>query len=212
MNRKALVAVGTFSLVALVASAGVMLAPKHAGANDEKIKAPAAKADAKAGKTYAVDPVHASVVFKIKHLNASNFYGTLNDISGSFTTGATFSADVKVKADSVDSRNDKRDQHIKSPDFFSAKEFPEMSFTAKDLAASGNDGWKGTGQLTFRGVTKPVEVEIKKTGSGPGMQGGEVAGIETSFTFKRSDFGSTKLIGPLSDEVTIIVALEGSSK
>lgn len=197
---------GGISLTALALVAGVAL---NSGASPVV----AAAAESAEGKTFQVDPVHASVVFKIKHLNASNFYGTLNDISGSFTLGDTLSTAVVVKADSVESRNPKRNDHIKSPDFFSAKEFPEMKFVAKDLKSSGADAWKGSGDLTFRGVTKSIEVEIKKTGGGPGMGGkGEVAGIETTFTFKRSDFGSKGLIGPLSDEVTVTVALEGGSK
>lgn len=174
-------------------------------------KQPAAATSA-AGKTYAVDTLHSSIVFKIKHMNAAYFYGTLNDFSGSFTFGETFGTTVSVKADSVDSRNDKRDEHIRNPDFFSAKEFPEMKFVASGIKSSGTDAWKGSGELTFRGVTKPVEIEVKKTGVGPARGGGEVAGFETSFTFKRSDFGSKGLIGPLSDDVTIIVSLEGINK
>lgn len=181
-----------------------------AGAGEPTAAAPAGSA---ASKSYAVDALHASVVFKIKHLNASNFYGSFNEIGGTFALGETASFDVSVKAESVDSRNDKRDQHIKSPDFLSAKEFPEMTAKATGLKKTGENTFKGTADLTFRGVTKPIEITLIQTGAGKGMDGKtELAGIESSFTFKRSDFGSKGLIGPVSDEVSITVALEGAAK
>ncbi len=206
--KKALIG-GGISLSALaLMSAAYLGTSAPVGAQPAK---EAAK-DSATGKEYKVDTLHSSILFKIKHMNAAYFYGTLNDFSGTFTFGETFSTNVTVKADSVDSRNDKRDEHIRNPDFFSSKEFPEMTFSAKGLKKSADGVWKGAGDLTFRGVTKPVEIQVTKTGSGPARGGGEVAGFETSFTFKRSDFGSTGLIGPLSDEVTIIVSLEGINK
>lgn len=170
-----------------------------------------APAPQSAAKTFAVDLVHSSLLFRIKHMNVANFYGTINEFSGSFTMGETFSCEITAKAESVDSRNEKRDAHIRNPDFFSAKEFPEMKFVAKDIKMTG-DTFSGKGDLTFRGVTKPVDVEFKKVGVGAGRGGGEIAGVDATFTFKRSDFGNDKMIGPLSDEVMIIVGLEGASK
>ena len=171
-------------------------------------QAAAAPADPKA---YTVDSLHTSVVFKIKHNNASNFYGRFNSTTGSFTLGDTCSVEMMVKTDSVDTNNSKRDSDVKGPDILGAKEFPEMKFVGKDFKKSGEGAWKGTGQLTFHGATRPLEVEIKQTGSG-NSRGKDIAGIEASFTFKRSDFGSKGMQGMLGDDITIWVASEGGAK
>jgi polyisoprenoid-binding protein YceI len=160
---------------------------------------------------FKVDPVHSSVVFKIKHMGTANFYGRFNDVSGTFGMGPDgLKADVTVKADSVDTNNTKRDEHVKSNDFFSAKEFPTITFKADKLAKSADGNYSGTGKLTFRGVTKDVNVTIEHTGSGKGREGKAMAGIEARLTIKRSDFGNDKMVGPLSDEVMLVVALEGA--
>jgi polyisoprenoid-binding protein YceI len=206
MNRTGLLAlVSAAGIAAIAVSFGTII-----GNGGRAVAAsPAAPAE---GKTYTVDAVHSSIVFKIKHMNASNFYGVFKDSSGSFTLGDTASVNVTVKADSVDTRNSKRDDHVKSPDFLSVKEFAEITFTAKDLKKTG-DSFKGSGELTLHGVKKSIEVEIKQTGGGPGMGGkGEIAGIESTFTVKRSDFGMKGMVGPLGDEVTLMVAFEGGAK
>ena len=167
------------------------------------------------GKSFAVDPVHATVLFRVKHLNASHFYGRFNAVAGTFTLGDTASFDVAVKADSVDTNNEKRNGHLKSPDFFAAKEFPEIKCVGTDLKKSGENAWKGSANLTFHGVVKPVEIVVTQTGTGDGKGIGgqhEVAGIETTFTIKRSDFGASNYLAQVSDEVTLIVALEGAPK
>ena len=195
---------GVAAAVLVVAGIGMGMGGRGAGASPNVAAGEA--------KTFTVDPVHSNVVFKVKHLNASNFYGRFDKVMGSFSVGETASFDVKVEAASVNTNNSKRDDHVKSPDFFSAKEFPEISFSGKDFKKSG-DSWKGSGALTLHGVTKTVEVEVKQTGMGPGMGGkGEIAGVETSFTIKRTDYGVKGMVGPLGDEVTLWVALEGGVK
>ena len=166
-------------------------------------------AAAKSGGAFTADPVHSSVLVRIKHMNTSFFYGRFNDISGKFSMeGDGMTIDVSVKADSVDTGNKKRDEHVTGNDFFSAKEFPAITFKADKLAKSG-DAFTGTGQLTFRGLTKPVEVSITPTGSGTNRGGKPIAGFEAKATFKRSDFGNDYMVGPLSDEVGLIVSLQG---
>lgn len=198
-------AMGSVAALALAAAGIGMGMGEHEAA-------PAVSAPAAEGKTYGIDAVHSSVLFKIKHMNVSNFYGRFNKVSGSFTTGETGSIDVTVDANSVDTNNSKRDDHVKSPDFFSVKEFGEITFKSTSLKKSG-ESWKGSGDLTFHGVKKTIEVELKLVGTGPGMGGkGEVAGVETSFTIKRSDYGVKGMVGPLGDDVTIWVSLEGAAK
>lgn len=204
MNKLATVLVSSLTLGTLAAALTL-----SAGAPAPVTAAPAPAAPAPAAGSFKVDAVHSSAFFKIKHLNVANFYGRFNDIGGTFTLGPAASFNITIKADSVDTNNKKRDSHVMSPDFFSAKEFPTITFAAKDLASSGADTWRGKGDLTFRGVTKPVEVAIHQTGTGTGMDGKTpLVGLEATFTIKRSDFGNKFMADKLSDEVTVTVALE----
>lgn len=191
----------SLSLVGAAAWLGVWATPV-ATATPAPASAPLADA------TFKVDPVHSSVVFKVKHMNVANFYGRFNEVSGAFTSGETASIDVTVKADSVDTNNKARDKHVMNEDFFDVKAHSTITFTAKGLTKAG-DSWKGKGDLTFRGVTKPLEITLVQTGTGKGRGGGELVGLESTFTIKRSDFGNNK--EGLSDEVTLTVALECGS-
>jgi polyisoprenoid-binding protein YceI len=163
---------------------------------------------------FKVDPVHSSVLFKIKHNNVAWFYGRFNNPTGTFnidmTDPAKSAIDVSVKSEDVDSGNKKRDEHLKSADFFSAKEYPSISFKGKSFKKSGDKTIEATGDLTLHGVTKPVIVTIEHTGDGKGRDGGALAGIHATFTFKRTDFGVNYGIGQLGDEVTLMIGLEGS--
>jgi len=117
--------------------------------------------------------------------------------------------EVAIDAASVDTNNDKRDGHIESPDFLSAKEFPSITFKSTAVKASGEGRFEVTGDLDFRGVTKSITVPVTLVGKGQ-MQGKQVAGYEASFSIKRSDFGSTYGLdeGALGDEVFLILSLE----
>lgn len=202
MNRRHVVA------SALVLGAGLFFV----GVGSERSFAaePAAGASA-----YMVDAGHSSVVFKIKHLNVTNFYGTFNDFSGSITIDpanpANCKLDVVVKTDSVDSRNGKRDDHLKSGDFFNSAQFPEMTFKSTKFEAAGSDAYAVTGDLTVKGVSKPITVTLQHTGSGE-MRGTKKVGYETSFTIKRSEFGINYMPQGLGEDVTVIVALECDMK
>ena len=201
-----------FVLGGSVAAAALLAAGIGMGMGGRDAADPATAAAPAEAKTFSIDPVHSNVIFKIKHNNASNFYGRFDKVSGSFTVGDTASFDVKVDAASVDTNNSKRDDHVKSPDFLSVKEFPEISFSGKDFKKSG-DSWKGSGELSLHGVKKTIEVEIKQIGMGAGMGGkGEVAGVEANITIKRTDYGVKGMVGPLGDDVTLWVSLEGGSK
>ena len=164
-------------------------------------------------KPFEIDTVHSSVVYRIKHQDVAYFYGTFNDVSGTFFLNPAEPnksvIDVTIKVDSIDSRNDKRDAHLKNQDFFSATEFPTATFKSTGFSRTGESTWDVTGDLTIRGQTKPVTVQVTHTGQATGRRG-EVAGIEAKFTFKRSDFGMNYMVGKgLGDEVTIMAGLEG---
>jgi polyisoprenoid-binding protein YceI len=160
--------------------------------------------------TYKIDPAESSNVFSINNL-VTNFYGRFNDISGKVVFDADpskSSIEVSIPVESIDTNNEKRDQHLKSPDFFNAKQFPMIVFKSKSVEGTG-DTYKATGELTLHGVTKPLTLEIKRGKDGEGM-GGEIrGGGETHFTIKRSDFGMDFMQGRLGDEVTVFLSLQG---
>lgn len=166
-----------------------------------------------AAEGFKIDAVHSAVIFSIKHQGVAFNYGRFNDISGTFNLDAaapeSSAIDVTVKTDSIDTGNAKRDGHLKSGDFFSAKEFPTLTFKSKSVKKSSDTKFEVTGELTLRGQTKPLTVNAELTGTGKGQRG-EVAGMRTIFTIKRSDFGMDFMQGKgLADEVELIVSLEG---
>src|SRR3954454_20427029 len=164
----------------------------------------------RAAATYAADASHSSVIYRVKHMNTSFSWGRFNDVSGSFSideanpTESRF--EFQVKSDSIDSGNDKRDQHLKGPDFFNAVQFPTIAFKSQSVTKSAN-GYEVSGDLTLHGVTKPVTVRLVPAGSGKSPMGKAIAGIEANFNIKRSDFGM-KAIPGIGDDVLLYVSVE----
>ncbi len=146
---------------------------------------------AAAPETYAVDNGHSSVVFRTLHMGVAEFYGRFNQIVESESRvvldGDKSSIVVTIDAASVDTNSSDRDQHLRSPDFFNAKEFPAMVFESKSVKGSGEQ-WEVEGDLTFRGVTKPISAKARKVGAGE-MRGKSLAGFLAEFTLDMNDFG-----------------------
>ena len=161
---------------------------------------------------YDIDPVHSTVLFRVQHLGAGQFWGRFNDVTGTITFTPEkeehFAFDVNVDLESVDSGNEKLDGHLKSPDFFNAKEFKNMTFKSTEVERLGQNVWDVFGNLTMNGVTKSVVAVVRFTGTGEVM--GRRAGFEAEFDIKRSDFGHNYGIekGSLGDTTRIIVGLE----
>ena len=167
-----------------------------------------------AADNYKIDPVHSSVHFRIGHGGIAFVYGRFNDVSGTVAydkedpTKSSFN--IEIKADSVDTNNEKRDAHLRSPDFFDAKQFPTITFKSTKVESAGEDKLNVTGDLTLHGVTKEITVPVTKTGEADlaEMKMGYRTGWEAIVDIKRSDFGMTTMVGPVGDEVKIPVALE----
>lgn len=156
-----------------------------------------------------VDAVHSTVLFRIKHLNTSFAWGRFDDISGKLNLDdKSPSLEIQLKTDSIDTGNAKREEHLKSPDFFSAKQFPTISFRSTKITQSGDGKYTVDGTLKLHGVEQPLSVELERTGAGKNQQGTAIEGFETTFKIKRSDFGMKFLLQGLSDEVLLIVSLE----
>jgi polyisoprenoid-binding protein YceI len=166
-----------------------------------------------AAETYKADPIHSSSVFRIKHVNAAYFWGRFNEPEGSFTldeadpTKSVFSVELTV--DKVDTANDKRNAHLKSPDFFNAKQYPKIQFNSTSVKKGEGNLLEVTGNLMMHGVKKSITVEVEPTGQGEFPPGTKRAGVEARFTVKLSDFEIKGMPGALSDDVRVIVSLEG---
>jgi polyisoprenoid-binding protein YceI len=172
--------------------------------------APAPRADLKAGK-YTIDGVHSTVVFRVIHNNVSPFYGRFNKVAGHFSVDPAklddAAIEITIDADSVDTNVEKRNQHLKSADFFSVKEFPTIEFKGDKVKKSKDDTYEVSGKLTLHGVTKDLTLQVQQTGAAESERG-TLAGFETTFTIKRSDFGMTNMLEGVSDEVKLMIGIE----
>ncbi|WP_165245425.1 YceI family protein [Paludisphaera soli] len=168
---------------------------------------------ARAADTYAVDPVHTAVVFRIEHGGFSWTYGRFNDVSGSFTVDANHPETSRfaftVKADSLDTGNAQREGHLKSPDFFNVKQFPAITLKSTSVSKEA-DGLKVTADLTLHGVTKPVTFVLKGGKTGEFPKGVARTGYSTELSIKRSEFGMDKMIPAAGDEVDLMISFEGT--
>ena len=173
-------------------------------------------AGAASAADYAIDGAHSSAIFRIKHFNTANFYGAFKDVSGSLTYDAAnpgaSSIQVEIKAESVDSRISGRDDHIKSPDFLNAKEFPTITFQSTKVTAKGDD-LEVTGNLKMLGRSQEITFTAVKTGEGTNPRSQkEIIGFEAQFTVDRTQHGMTNMVGPLSKEIGFILAIEAAKQ
>ncbi|GAA4386214.1 YceI family protein [Tsukamurella soli] len=165
--------------------------------------------------TWTIDPVHSSVNFSVRHLMVSKVRGQFDTFSGTITVGENGAASVTAEVDvtSVNTRNEQRDAHIRTADFFDAEKFPKATFVSTGVTPKGAD-FVLAGDLTLRGVTRPVQFDLEFLGTNPGMGNGEVAAFEASTVIMRQDFGITidmpletggKVIG---DKITLTLEIE----
>jgi polyisoprenoid-binding protein YceI len=166
-----------------------------------------------AADTYNIDKVHSSLLFKAHHMGAGYVWGILSDVSGTVTFDAANPAadaiDLTAKVDSLTTHDPKRDQHLKSPDFFNAKQFPNITFKSKSVTKVDDKTFNVVGDLTMHGVTKPLTAKVTHTGSAKDPTGASLIGFESTFTIKRADFGMTFMNPNGEDEISVIVAVEG---
>ena len=166
-----------------------------------------------AAENYKLDPAHTSVVFRIKHLGVAYVYGSFQGTTGTFQfdemSPSNNGIEIEVSSDKVDTGVEKRDNHLKSPDFFNAGKHQVISFKIKSVKKTAQDTYEVSGDLTLLGKTRSISVEAQATGSGKDPWGNFRKGFETSFTIKRSDFGMNFMLGGLSDDVLITVSVEG---
>jgi len=140
--------------------------------------------------TWAIDPVHSSISFSVRHLVVSKVRGSFKDFSGAVVVAedGTPSVTAEIAVDSLDTGNEQRDAHVRSGDFFDVEQYPTASFRSTGVRADGDD-YVLAGDFTLKGVTKPIELKLEWDGVNPGMGHGEVAGFEASVVVNRKDFG-----------------------
>jgi polyisoprenoid-binding protein YceI len=171
---------------------------------------------APAADAYQVDPAHSCVFFRVQHLGVGNTYGRFDDVAGSVVfdeqNPANSSLSIQVKSDSVDTNNAKRDQHLKGPDFFNAKEFPVISFQSKQVRLVKDRTYEVTGELSLHGITRTITVQVQRIGSAKDQWGNYRTGVETSFAIKRSDFDMKFMPGGIGDDVWLLIGIEATHK
>ncbi|OBB47730.1 YceI family protein [Mycobacterium sp. 852002-51961_SCH5331710] len=140
--------------------------------------------------TWTIDPVHSTVGFSVRHLMVSKVRGTFDTFDGAITVAedGTPSVTAQIAVDSVNTRNEQRDGHLKSADFFDTAAHPTATFTSTGVRSDG-DTYLVDGDFTLKGVTKPTTLQVEFHGVNPGMGHGEVAGFEASVVLNRKDFG-----------------------
>lgn len=170
-------------------------------------------AEPTAAKSYQVDGVHSGVVFRIMHAGAAPFHGMFTGLSGTLNIDqqnpAATSIDVTIDTSKIATGNNGRDDHLRSADFFNARQFPTSTFKATGAKSTGDGAMTVDGELTLLGKSLPATATITPTGEGE-FRGSTRAGFEAKFSFKRSDFGMTMYVeeGVLGDQVDLTVFIE----
>lgn len=177
-----------------------------------------APATALAGN-YTIDPSHSEVSFSVRHMTVSTTKGHFRKFEGTVTLDdkapAKSQIDVSIDTASVNTEDEKRDQHLRSADFFNVEKFPKMTFKSKKIKVVNNTTWDVTGDLTIHGVTREVVLPVRILGMDvKDPWGGVRGGAEASTTINRKDFGIVwnKALDNggvvLSDEVKIEINIE----
>ena len=141
--------------------------------------------------TWDIDPVHSDVSFTVRHMMVSKVRGRFATFSGEIVTAEDFPASTvsaTIDASSIDTGNEQRDAHIRSADFFEVETYTTWSFRSTALRGAG-DEYELDGELTIKGVTRPVTFALEVNGFGPDAYGGTRAGFSATTTVNRSDFG-----------------------
>jgi polyisoprenoid-binding protein YceI len=145
--------------------------------------------------TWAIDASHAEVGFSVRHLMISTVRGRFGGIEGTVTLDESnpnaSKVDVTIDVSSIDTRQAQRDAHLRSADFFDADNHPTMHFVSKRIKGDVTDEFTVVGDLTIRGTTREVSLEVKAEGRGMDPWGNERAGFSAKAKINRSEFGLT---------------------
>jgi len=176
-------------------------------------------APVQAAETYQFDKAHTTVGFQVRHIY-TNVSGKFTDFTGTIQVDRakpeSSTVDFTIQATSIDTSEPRRDQHLRSADFFDVANNPTITFKSTSIKANGKDSWLVTGDFTMHGVTKSVVLPVTLLGEGKDPMGNEKMGLETVLTINRKDYGLTwnkaletggVLVG---EEVKIQIAIEAN--
>ena len=173
-----------------------------------------AQFSAAAVETHTIDPVHSSVGFGIRHF-VSKVQGKFAKFSGTITLDRTnleqSAVDATIDVTSISTENQKRDEHLRTPDFFDAEKYPTMTFKSRQWKKTGENTFDVTGAFTLKGVTKDVVLKVTLLGFGPGMGGAQLSGWEATTIISKKQFnlaGPAMLAAALGDDVAITINVE----
>jgi polyisoprenoid-binding protein YceI len=176
-------------------------------------------ASARAEKeTFVIDKNHTEIGFKVRHF-VSKVGGHFGKFEGTIVLDRTkpeeSSVELKIEAASIDTGNPNREKHLNSPDFFDTAKYPEITFKSTKVAAKGKDAFEVTGDLTMRGVTKPVTLTVNANGFTSDGRGGQKAGFDVTGKLNRKDFGVNwnavvDQSPMLSDDVDLLISVEAN--
>ena len=165
--------------------------------------------------TWAIDPSHSKVGFSVKHMGIATVRGEFEKYDGSLTVGAdgTYSVTATVEAASINTQEPQRDEHLRSPDFFSAEEHPQLTLTSTSVEQKGDDELRITGRLTMNGVTNDVTLDAEVLGTDVDPWGNDRVGLELRGQLSRGEYGMkfNQALGSgnmlVSDKVKIAIVL-----
>lgn len=163
--------------------------------------------------SYVLDPTHGKITWSVDHMGFSTYVGQFTDVSANLELNvrnpSASRLDATVKMDSVGTFSDGLDKHLKSADFFDAAKFPNASFRATGIRLVDRDTAKISGNLTLRGVTRPIEIEADFNQAGINPVDKQYSlGFDGEAKIKRSDFGIAYGLPVLGDEVTLHLEAE----
>lgn len=169
-------------------------------------------------QTWKIDSAHSSATFTVKHMMVSNVHGRFGKVEGTVVYDgqnlAAAQVDTTIDATTITTDNEKRDAHLRSPDFFDAAGFPTLTFKSKRVEAAGPGKFKLIGDLTMRGKTKEVVLDAEGPTAPVNAQGSQRIGVTATTTLNRHDYGvswSRTMDGGgyvVGDDVKVTIELE----
>ncbi len=146
-----------------------------------------------AASTWNLDKSHSGITFSVRHMMITNVRGSFNDFDAVVSADASdltgLEASLTIDVNSIDTKDEGRDGHLKSPDFFNAEQFPQISFKKTALVAKGGEDYALTGDLTIAGVTKSVTLNTEISGPAKDPWGNTKFGVVADGSISRSEFG-----------------------